>query len=270
MDRQRHVPRIAVAGVSIGCVVALGACGTGSTDPSGSLDASGPVPCVISPAVLLAQSQLPPDMRSESPATTSLGVVGGYGRLSGIPAYPGSIGDTTEYFQWTGVSQAQLSQVPDGATIYDTDPTQVFQLAEQITDLGTLSNAKRSMAGLHAANVTNTIPRYGSGVERIPPVPAMGDDAFMYQIDDGAAYGFAPYTGPFVGHIYTNIEVRVGVVILALSIDAGPEANPGALAVSTMQNMLANEDAVCPWIVPAQSASAAALPSSQTVLKSQR
>ena len=199
-------------------------------------------------------------MKPQSPASTNLGVIGLYGDLTGKPEFPGSIGETNEYFEWTGVSAAQLSQIPDGATIYDTDPTQVFQLAEEISDWGTLSNAERWMAGQRGSNENNTIPRYGNGVERIPPVPAMGDDAFMYQIDDGAAYESAPYTGPFVGHIYTNIEVRVSVVILALSIDAGPGANPGALAVSTMQTMLANEESVCPWLFRTQSVSAATLP----------
>lgn len=270
MDRERHVPRVVAAGLTLGCAVALGACGTGSTTPSGALDASHNVPCAISTAVLLNQSQLPPHMKSQAPALTTLGVIGPYGDLTGKPDFPGSIGDTNEYFQWTGVSDAQLSKTPDGATIYDTDPVQVILLAEEISDWGTLGNAERWMAGQRASNENNTNPRYGNGVERIPTVPAMGDDAFMYQIDDGAAYVAAPYTGPFVGHIYTNIEVRVGVVILALSIDAGPGAGPGALAVSTMQTMLANAESVCPWLFSAQSASAAALPSSQTVLKSQR
>lgn len=231
MDRERRVSRVIPAGLSIGCAVALGACGTGSSIPSITLDASRNVPCAISTAALLSQSQLPPRMKSQSPASTNLGVVGPYGDLSGRPAFPGSVGDTTEYFQWNGVSTTQPQDLPDGASIYDTDPAQVFQLAEQITDLGTLSNATRWMAGLRASQVANTIPRYGNGVERIPPVPAMGDDAFMYQIDDGAAYESVPYAGAFVGHIYTNIEVRVGVIILALSIDAGPGANPGARRV---------------------------------------
>jgi hypothetical protein len=269
MDRERCARRVVAGMVSIGCAIALGACGAGSTTRPAQ-DASHNGPCVISTAALLTQSQLPPHMTSESPASTNLGVIGPYGDLTGKPEFPGSIADTNEYFRWTGVSDAQLSQVPDGATIYDTDPTQVFQLAEEISDWGTLSNAERWMAGQRLSNVTNTIPDYGNGVERIPPVSAMGDDAFMYQIDDGAPYGWAPYTAAYVGHIYTNIEVRVGVVILALSIDAGPGANPGALAVSTMQKMIVNADAVCPWLVAAQSASAAALPSSHTVLKSQR
>jgi hypothetical protein len=268
MDRERHVPRIAAVSLRIGCVIALGACGT-APDASGALDASR-APCVISIAALLTQSQLPSHMKPESPASTNLGVIGPYGDLTGKPDFPGSIGETNEYFQWTGVSDAQLSEAPGAGSTYVTDPTQVFQLAEEISDWGTLSNAERWMGGQRLSNQPNNIPDYGNGPERIPPVPAMGDDAFMYQIDDGAPYGHTPQIGPFVGHIYTDIEVRLGVVIFAISIDAGPDANPGALAVSTMQQMLANDQTVCPWMFPAQSASAAALPSSQTVLKSQR
>ncbi len=246
VERQRQVRRIAAVALSLGCAVVVTGCAVGS---SPALDASRNAPCALSTAALLNRSQLPPSMRSESPASTNLGVIGPYGDLSGKAEFPGSVGDTIESYRWTGVSSGPLPDVPGGGSIHVTDPTQVFLFAEEISDWGTLSNAERWMAGQRLSNQPNTIPDYGNGVERIPPVPVMGDDAFMYQIDDGAASGHTPQTGPFVGHIYTNIEVRFGVVILALSIDAGPGANPGALAVSTMQKMIANEEAVCPWFV---------------------
>jgi hypothetical protein len=101
------------------------------------------------------------------------------------------------------------------------------------------------MATQRQSNTLNTIPDYGNGVERVVPVPAMGDDRFIYQIDDGAAYNSAPHIGPYVGHIYTDIQVRVGVFMFALSIDSGPDANPATLAVSIMRSLMAKERAVC-------------------------
>lgn len=101
------------------------------------------------------------------------------------------------------------------------------------------------MASQRGSNRFNTVPDYGNGVERVGRVPAVGDDAFMYQIDDGAAYNSAPHTGPYVGHIYTDIQVRVGPLMFALSIDSGPAANPAALAVSLMRSLMAKERSVC-------------------------
>jgi len=37
--------------------------------------------------------------------------------------------------------------------------------------------------------------------------PALGDETFIYQIDDGAPYKAAPYNGPYVGRVYTSIQV---------------------------------------------------------------
>ena len=54
-------------------------------------------------------------------------------------------------------------------------------------------------------------PQYGNGVEVTPKIPVMGDDALLYQIDKGAPYDPGPYTGPFVGDIYTDIQVRMAM-----------------------------------------------------------
>jgi hypothetical protein len=86
---------------------------------------------------------------------------------------------------------------------------------------------------------------YGNGVERVQQTPHLGDDTLLYQIDDGAPYVSTPYTGPFVGHIYTDIQVRDGDVIYALSIDSGPAADPASLAISLARALIAKEHSVC-------------------------
>ncbi len=159
--------------------------------------------------------------------------------------YPGSVGKATEYFQWTGFSSRPIQDVPAGGPIYDAHPTQVFQLAEEIDDWGTLANAERWMAAQRGSNQPNAIPDYGNGVERIATAPPIGDDTFLYQIDDGATYNSVPHTGPYVGHVYTNIEVRDGRLMFALSIDSGPGAGPATLAVTIIRTLIAKERAVC-------------------------
>lgn len=119
------------------------------------------------------------------------------------------------------------------------------QFAEEVTDYGTVASAERWMLGQKTSNQPNDIPMYGNGVEVTPRLPAMGDDALLYQIDKGAPYYAGPYTGPFVGDIYTDIQVRVGDVIYALSINSDPDANPAALAVSLVQKLMAKEKATC-------------------------
>jgi hypothetical protein len=38
-------------------------------------------------------------------------------------------------------------------------------------------------------------------------VPLLGDSTLAYQLDLGGPYGSQPFTGPFVGHVYTHIQV---------------------------------------------------------------
>lgn len=256
----RSVSRTAHFGVGLVVAVAVAGCGvgqgrvSGSGGPSRASPQSKPAPdvnlagqlCAIQTIRLLDLAQLPPHLTPEFPAASLLGAIGPYHDLGGGgPFYPGSIGRAAEYFQWTGFTSHPLQGVPANGALYVSHPTQVFQLAEEIDDWGTLANATQWMATQRESNTLNTIPDYGNGVERVVPVPSMGDDAFMYQIDDGAAYISAPHTGPYVDHIYTGIEVRTGSLMFAVSIDSGPDANPAALGVSIMQRLMAKERAVC-------------------------
>jgi hypothetical protein len=52
------------------------------------------------------------------------------------------------------------------------------------------------MGGQEASNRPNNEPMYGNGVERVVATQGLGDDTFMYQIDDGAPYKPASYSGP--------------------------------------------------------------------------
>jgi hypothetical protein len=101
------------------------------------------------------------------------------------------------------------------------------------------------MAAQRESNQPNAIPDFGNGVERIAKPPALGDDTLLYQIDDGATDNSAPHTGPYVGHIYTSLEVRDGYLMFAVSLDSGPAAGAATLAVTIIRSLIAKERSVC-------------------------
>jgi len=86
---------------------------------------------------------------------------------------------------------------------------------------------------------------YGNGVERVVATPALGDETFIYQIDDGAPYKAAPYNGPYVGRVYTSIQVREGDLIFDVSIISVPDTGMASLAVSVVRALMAREHSVC-------------------------
>jgi hypothetical protein len=81
--------------------------------------------------------------------------------------------------------------------------------------------------------------------QAVSTVPSLGDDTFVYQMDDGALYTSTPYVGPYVGHIDTNVEVRDGELIFAVSVDSGASGDPVTLAVSVVRKLLAKEHTNC-------------------------
>lgn len=221
--------RGAVTLMSLCACCVLGGCGVAGGAPSAGRTASrypdvnlAARPCIIQILGLLNLSDLP---RGLTPAGPPLSSVGTRSLLD--EATDGSVGHADQYFQKNGTVSS------------------LSQLAEEVTDYGTVASAERWMLGQKASNRANDIPMYGNGVEAIPEIPAMGDDALLYQIDKGAPYDAGPYTGPFVGDIYTDIQVRVGDVIYALSIDSDPDADPVGLAVSLVQQLMAKETATC-------------------------
>jgi hypothetical protein len=193
-----------------------------ATGPGFSLSAG---PCAIQTTGLLELAQLPHGLEPTGPPQRELG-----SRSLLDDATDGSVGNASGSFQ---------------ATAATAGPKRLSQLAEEVTAHGTVASADRWMLGQKASNQPNNLPMYGNGVEVTPTIPAMGDDALLYQIDRGAPYNSIPYSGPFVGDVYTDIQVREGDVIYALSIDSGPAANPAMLAVSLMQKLMAKERAVC-------------------------
>jgi len=214
------------------CII-LGGCGvptggtralqpTADTVPDVSLSAR---PCAIQTVGLLNVAQLPPGLEPTGPPMSEVGP-----RALLDDGTDGSVGNANEYFRATTTAAA---------------PKRVSQLAEEVTDYGTVASADRWMLGQRASNRPNNIPMYGNGVEVTPTIPAMGDDALLYQIDKGAPYSSIPYSGTFVGDIHTDIQVRAGDLIYALSIDSGPAANPATLAVSLVQRLIAKGRAVC-------------------------
>lgn len=193
-----------------------------ATAPEFSLSAR---PCAIQTTGLLNLAQLPPGLEPTGPPLSELGPRGLLDEGT-----DGSVGNANESFQ---------------ATATATGPKRLSQLAEEVTDYGTVASADRWLVGQKASNQPNDIPMYGNGVEVTPTIPGMGDDTLLYQIDKGAPYNSIPYAGSFVGDVYTDIQVREGDVIYALSIDSGAAANPATLAVSLAQKLMARERVVC-------------------------
>jgi hypothetical protein len=217
------------------CVVLAG-CGVGSgAQPRGPKTAAYPDvnlssrPCAIQTLGLLTQTQVPPNL---APAGAPSSEVGPRALLDN--GTDGSVGSAIQSFQAISLKSSDVAPA-----------NQVSQFAEEVTDYGTVATAERWMSGQEASNQPNDIAMYGNGVERVQQTPHLGDDTLLYQIDDGAPYVSTPYTGPFVGHIYTDIQVRDGDVIYALSIDSGPAADPASLAISLARALIAKEHSVC-------------------------
>lgn len=208
----------------------LGACGVATAGPPAAAGTATPYPdvnlsarpCIIQTPGLLDLTDLPEGLTSAGPPQSA---VGAQALLD--DATDGSVGHADQDFQENGTGSS------------------ISQVAEEVTDYGTVASADRWMLGQKASNQPNDIPMYGNGVEVTPKIPLLGDDALLYQIDKGAPYHSGPYTGPFVGDIYTDIQVRVGDVIYALSINSDPDAKSAALAVSLVRKLMAKETAAC-------------------------
>jgi hypothetical protein len=256
--------------VAVGCCLALSACHGALASPHAArVIGTAPqtfnaprLPCVLQTFTLLTSTEIPVRLTPEFPANSR---AGGPGLLdNGDSYYPGYVGEADAYFAWTGLlsgapaamvasayattgNQAplQLGDLPAGGPLYTTYPHQIFQVAEATSDFGSVLTAKRWMASQRMEHPVEDVANYGSGVERSPTVRSMGDDTFIYQIDDGAPYGSTPFTGPYVGHIYTDIEVRVGGVIFALSVDSGPSIDSGSFAASVVSHLMAKEQSAC-------------------------
>jgi hypothetical protein len=250
--------------VSTGLVVAALACGCGAIHSTAAPDSG--VPCIAQPLGLLLASDMPTSMGLEGPPTTvtTLGLLG-----SDNADYLGFVGASRAYFQWTGLSSGEgqtdvalwwtsqnesgppgSGDFPHSGALFSDFPKQVLQVAEQVSDFGVVSNAQNWMASQRQEHQPNTVPDYGYGVQGDPVVPTIGDDTFMYQIDNGAPYSSTPYTASYVGDVYTNIEVRQSQIVYAIAIDASPGVEAVSLGVSLIEKLIASEAGQCPLPSP--------------------
>jgi hypothetical protein len=218
----------------------LGSCGVaaGATHPSQHTTAFPDVnlssrPCAIQTVTLLTQAELPPGLTPQFPP---LSETGPRGLLDGKT--DGSVGRVNATFQSVGYS---ASATPTAAT----QPAHIVQVAEEIVDYGTVATAEQWMSGQKTNNRPNDIPMYGNGVERNPVVPALGDDTLLYQLDQGAPYKPVRYDGPYVGTVYTDIQVRDGYLIYAMSFISIQDTGMASLAVTVMRALIAREQSVC-------------------------
>ena len=218
----------------LGASLALGSCGVvpGAAHPAQHATASPDVnlssrPCAIQTITLLTQSQMPANLTPQAPPESELGA-----RALLDDATDRSVGSASEYFQSVGMP-------------YPIPHPQIVQVAEEIVDYGTVATAERWMGGQEASNRPNDMPMYGNGVERVVATPVLGDDTFLYQIDDGAPYKPVPYNGPYIGTVYTDIQVRDGDLIFAVSITSVPDTGMASLAVSVVRALMAREHSVC-------------------------
>lgn len=189
-------------------------------------------PCAVQTTSLLTQAQMPPDMTPQGPPVSLKGP-----RSLLDDATDGSVGSAFQTFQ-PGAPAAPSGQA-------NVENAQIVQVAEGIVDYGTVATAERWMGEQETSNRPNDVPMYANGVERVPEVVALGDATFMYQIDQGAPYKPAPYDGPYVGRVYTSLQVRDGDLIYAVSINSVRDTGMASLAISVVQALIAKERAVC-------------------------
>ena len=190
--------------------------------------------------------------------TTSLPMIGNRANQ-----YPGYVGASAAYYAWTGLYSGSGASaggspvnVPSDAAFFQNHPSQVVQVAVQISDFGSATSADRWVTEQRIDWPPNDVANYGSGVTSNPSTPILGDDTFMYQVDKGAPYSSVPFSGPFVGRVYTNLEVRSASVVYALAIDSGPMVDGQALARRLMDQFLAREASTCAVVTPTLNPSA--------------
>jgi hypothetical protein len=107
--------------------------------------------------------------------------------------------------------------------------------------------AKSWLAERRQSYPVNDTPIKGSGLTTHPSVPSMDEDIFALQVDRSSpgGAGIATYTGPFVGDVYTDIEVREGVYVYSGGIDAAPRADAVSAATGLVQRMMSNQEGAC-------------------------
>ena len=190
-------------------------------------------PCAIQTVTLLTQAELPRGLTPHGPPISETGPRGLLGDKT-----DGSVGSVDATFVAVGSAGPSTPSVA-------MQPARIIQVAEEIVDYGAVVIAERWMSEQKANNRPNDLAMYANGVERDPVVPALGDDTLLYQLDQGAPYKPVPYDGPYIGTVDTDIQVRDGDLIYAMSLISTPDTGMAALAVKMMRSLIARERSVC-------------------------
>lgn len=205
--------------------------------------------CAVGTTGLLALGEMPSELTLEHEGTSPvLGLLG-----NGDNAYPDFKGRSQRDFIWTGLlsgtpralvekawsdlhysGTAPVTFIPAAGQLYVTYPTQLFHVAESTMDFGSVQAAQKWLSDQRQLNAPNSDPKVRAGVESNPATVQIGDDTFTYQVTHGAS-----------GDVFTDIEARVGSVILAVSIDGGPSYDGVGKGVGLVGNLHAKEHATC-------------------------
>jgi hypothetical protein len=181
-------------------------------------------------------------------SSAKLGLLG-----TGDAHFPNFAGRTDMDFDWSGLNSTSAHSLLDQAwsllhysgaappgflpangPLYTDYPTQLFAIAEEVDNFGSISAAEQWMSLQRSGNAPNSNPKTNNGLEIDPPVSRIGDQTFAYQIIRASA-----------GDVFTDVIIRQGDLILAVSDDGGPGSNGVNTASSLIRALLAKEQATC-------------------------
>ncbi|HEY6470011.1 MAG TPA: hypothetical protein VI434_09600 [Candidatus Dormibacteraeota bacterium] len=190
------------------------------------------------------------------------------GYLGNTDPYPTDKGFGEVIYAWTGLTNGPAARfdmpststtsgnqardtnpvdnLPSSGPLFTDYPAQIFDVSLEIDDFGTGPAAERWMTQSRQSNRANDVPIRGNLV-RYVTVPNLGDDTFATQHDRSYAGGSgeSPQLGPFVGDVYTDIQIRDGMYVYAVSIDAAPKADAVSAAMRLLRLMTTREPASC-------------------------
>jgi hypothetical protein len=240
----------------------IAGCGPVATQAAAAVPMPSPSPAVVACAAqtggLLTASEMAstltqaPDLTQwNEGASPTLGLLG-----NGDANYQSFVGLSQRTFLWTGLYSGEPQElvseawsdlhysgtvpvgfIPSSGALFASYPSSVFRIAEETEDFGTIAEAEKWMDVQRANNPSNTDPTSRNGVESDLTVPIVGDDTFAYQISNGPS-----------GDVLTDIQARVGTVVVSVGIDSGPQVNATASASALLLSLMSKERSTCPGI----------------------
>jgi hypothetical protein len=168
---------------------------------------------------------------------------------TGLTSGPAASFDTPNATKSSGNQAPDLNRVdtlPSSGPLFTEYPMQIFSVALEVDDFGTVPAAQRWVAESRQSYPINDVPVHGN-VVRYPDIRNLGDESFAMQADQTYAGGpnTLPQLGPFVGDVYTAVEVREGAYIYAVGINAAPQADAVSAAAKLVQQMMSDQEAAC-------------------------